>query len=95
MVQLATYQSRECLWRKVLDEIEESGCVAVTRGLVACLCSSPMLVECSKGGKRFFAEKSPFIARKRPHIKLGSLSEAAVATWTALSEVRKIFGSPK
>ena len=71
MVQLATYQSRECLWRKVLDEIEESGCVAVTRGLVACLCSSPMLVECSKVGNNSSL-------RKRLHCKEEASHQAGV-----------------
>ena len=83
MVQLATYQSRECLRRKVLGEIEESCCVAVTRGLVLVWSLSLFIAHASrvfKGGKRFFAAESPFIARKRPHIKLGSLSKAAVAT---------------
>ena len=80
MVQLATYQSRECLRRKVLGEIEESCCVAVTRGLVLVWSLSLFIVHASRGGKRFFAEESPFIERKRPHIKLGSLSKAAVAT---------------
>ena len=80
MVQLATYQSRGCLRRRVLDEIEESCCVTVTRGLVLVWSLSLFIAHASRGGNRFFAEESPFIARKRPHIKLGSLSKAAVAT---------------
>ena len=71
MVQSATYQGRECLRRKVLDEVEKSCCVAVTLGLVWVWRLSLFIAHAGrvfKGGKRFFAEESHFIARKWPHI---------------------------